>query len=416
VSLYLRKTLPIDLPDNYEDVVLELTYDDGYVAYLNGHEIGRSANMEDAGSPPKFNYVVPNNHEIDEGVDTIDLRRWHSLIKPPPALNTLAIQGHNGSRNSSDFSIRPRIVARNYKLGSIPLTHPLGTWTFRFHPDQHDTGEKVLFKGTEHELRLPAGRVGKEGIRDALDVIDAMVAHPSTSEFIIVKLINKFVSDEITLETYHAGTAPSDLIILMKQAIATWNATPRPGHIRSVLHTILDPVNQQGPFWNPRYQMAKIKTPIEFINSTHRALGAQIVDDGLTERMSDMGMDLFQRDDPDGYPELGYKWMDTHNLLERLRFCQDLAVNGDFAAGRWSLPKLMKRHDLSTPQDIIEYFDRALFQGQLTDRRKAVFLDFVNTGDAGYTDPVDRLKGRARQRRLEQMVGIILSTQEFQFQ
>ena len=108
VSLYLRKKTPLDLPDNYEDVVLEMTCDDGYVAYLNGHEIGRSANMERAGSPPKFNYVVPNNHEIDEGVDAIDLRRWSSILNPPPALNTLAIQGHNGSRNSTDFSIRPR--------------------------------------------------------------------------------------------------------------------------------------------------------------------------------------------------------------------------------------------------------------------------------------------------------------------
>ncbi len=416
LSLYLRKTLPLDLPDNYEDVVLEMTYDDGYVAYLNGHEIGRSANMERAGSPPKFNYVVPNNHEIDEGVDAIDLRRWSSIINPPPALNTLAIQGHNGSRNSTDFSIRPRVVARNYKPGSIPLTHPLGTWTFRFHPDQHDTEEKVLFKGTEHELRLPAGREGKAGIQDALDVIGAMVTHPSTSEFIIVKLINKFVSDEMTLETYHAGTAPPDLMALMKEAIATWNATPRPGHIRSVLHAILDPVNQQGPFWNAHYQMAKIKTPIEFINSTHRALGAQISGKGLTERMSDMGMELFQRDDPDGYPELGYEWMDTHNLLERLRFCQDLAVNGNFAAGEWSLQDLMRKQDLSSPVDIIEYFDQALFQGQLTERRKAVFLDFVNSDDAGYTDPVEALKGGAKQRRLEQMVGIILSTQEFQFQ
>lgn len=203
---------------------------------------------------------------------------------------------------------------------------------------------------------------------------------------------------------------------LMKEAIAAWNATPRPGHIRSVLHAILDPVNQQGPFWNAHYQMAKIKTPIEFINSTHRALGAQISGKGLTERMSDMGMELFQRDDPDGYPELGYEWMDTHNLLERLRFCQDLAMNGDFAAGEWSLQDLMKGQDLSTPEDIIEYFDQALFQGQLTERRKAVFLDFVNSDDAGYMDPVEALKGRAKQRRLEQMVGIILSTQEFQFQ
>ncbi len=416
VSLYLRKAVPIDLSLSHEDVVLEIAYDDGYVAYLNGEEIGRSANMLEAGSPPPFDHIVPRNHEVDEGVDVIDLRELASLIKSPPALNTLAFQVHNGSRSSSDLSIRPRIVARNYKPGSIPLTDPLGTWTFRFRPEQHDIGRKTLFKGTEHEIQLPAGRRGRAGVNDAIDVIDAMSKHPSTAEFIVVKLLNKFVSDEISLETYHAKSAPPELLALMDKAIAAWFSTPRPGHIGTVLETILDPVNQESFFWSPRAVGAKIKTPIEFINSSYRALGAEIVAGDLTERMEDMGMDLFRRDDPDGYPELGHEWMDTHNLLERMRFCQDLAVNGNYASGRWSIQSLMRGENLESAEDFVRYFDRLAFQGQLPERRKSVFLDFVNTDDEGYADPLADLKGISRIRRLQQMVGIILSTQEFQFQ
>ncbi len=416
VSVYLRKEVPITFPRGYEDVLLEFTYDDGYVVYVNGQEVGRSANMEDAGSPPAHDYIVPENHEIDEGVDTIDLKALRAFLKPPPALNTIAIQAHNGSRNSSDFSIRPRIVARNYEAGSIPLTDPLGTWTFRFRPDAHDTGEKILFEGTPHEIRVPAGREGRAGVQDAIQVIDAMAAHPSTSEFIVVKLLNKFVSDEISLETFHNRTAPPALLALMDEAIAAWNATERPGNLRHVMRTILDPDRQASAFWSRRAYGAKIKTPIEFINSAYRALGARLVGAAPTARMEEMGMDLFRRDDPDGYPELGYEWMDTHNLLERLRFCQSLAVNGEAAAGEWSLEDLMESDQLETPEAIIGYFNRLLFQGKLPARRQAVFLDFVHTDDEGYRDPVESLPKRARLHRLRQMVGMILSTQEFQFQ
>jgi len=36
--------------------------------------------------------------------------------------------------------------------------------------------------------------------------------------------------------------------------------------------------------------------------------------------MKDMGMDLFQRDEPDGYSEIGLDWIGTTTLLERINF------------------------------------------------------------------------------------------------
>ncbi len=234
--------------------------------------------------------------------------------------------------------------------------------------------------------------------------------------FIVVKLLNKFVSDEISLETYRTRSAPLALLDLMDEAIDAWFSTPRPGHLRTVLRTILDPIDQSSFFWSPRAMGAKVKTPLEFINSSYRALSARIVEGPLTERMEDMGMDLFRRDDPDGYPELGFEWMDTHNLLERLRFCQDLALNGELASGRWSIDRLIAQYRLRSAEDIIEHFNQTLFQGRLPERRKQVFLDFANTDDRGQSDPVEALRGPDRMTRLRQLAGIILSTQEFQFQ
>ena len=416
VSLYLRKSFQLTIPEDYDDVVLEIAYDDGYVAYLNGAEIGRSSNVIEAGAPPRFNYVVPRNHEVDEDVDTIDLRNFGALIKPPPARNTLAIQVHNGSRDSSDLSILPRIVARNYKPGSIPITDPHGLWTFRYQPEQHHPGTKVLFKGTDQQIRIPPTLTGRNGVNDAIEVIDALVAHPSTSEFIVVKLLNRFVSDDISLESYHDRSAPSPLLKMMDDAIAAWKSTPRPGHIRTVMRAILDPEKQAGPFWTTLAYQSKIKTPIEFVNSCYRALDAIIQGEGVSQRTTEMGMDLFRRDDPDGYPEAGPDWMNTQGLLTRIRFCQSLASNGDYASGRWAPSLRMAQHKLRSAEDVLEHFNQLLFDGRLSHRRKSVILDFANTDDRGYADPVADLRGVRKMRRLQQMVGMILSTQEFQFQ
>ncbi|HCB97219.1 MAG TPA: hypothetical protein DEP78_03045, partial [Verrucomicrobiales bacterium] len=63
---------------------------------------------------------------------------------------------------------------------------------------------------------------GSEGLRDALDVIDMMANHLSTREFICVKLVNKFVGDEISLRTYQDGSAPTHLIAMVDRAMQAW--------------------------------------------------------------------------------------------------------------------------------------------------------------------------------------------------
>ena len=110
-------------------------------------------------------------------------------------------------------------------------------WTFRFIPEQHHNGSKTLFKGTKHQHRIRANQRGVNGVRDAISVIDKMVTHPSTSEFICQKLINKFVSDEISLTTYHSRTAPPELLTLMDRAIEAWHATKPAGNIDKVMRS-----------------------------------------------------------------------------------------------------------------------------------------------------------------------------------
>ena len=329
MSLYLRHSFTISDPLEMENLMLHVEYDDGFVVYLNGKEIGRSDTMNFTGFPPPFDAEANAGHEVTDKPMIINLKDHFDLLKLNEAENVLAIQVHNTTKNSSDLSIKPRLIERKTSAGSIENGDPNGVWTFRFDPDQHHLGVKTLFKETEHQHRIQPNQRGIRGVQDAISVIDKMVKHPSTSEFICIKLVNRFVSDDISLESYHDRSAPNELLELMDQAITTWNSSKPAGNIAEVMRTILDPAKQQNAFWQDIGYREKIKTPIEFINSSIRALNADVSGDDLPDYNSKLGMELFVRDDPDGYSEIGTDWMDTATLLERMTFAQIIAENAD---------------------------------------------------------------------------------------
>ncbi|MEM7385261.1 MAG: DUF1800 family protein, partial [Verrucomicrobiota bacterium] len=416
VSVYLRRPFVVSSPDAIDDLVLELSYDDGYVAYLNGTEIGRSYSMRDGGVPPVFDRLAQSLHEASEGPDLISLTQFSHLLKPAPEENILAIQVHNFTIDSSDLSLAPRILARNYSPTSVAPDDPRGVWTFRFDPAEHDTGEKTLFAGTSWERVIPADRTGAEGVQDAVEIIDHMVSHPSTSEFIVIKLVNKFVSDEITLDTYHERTADEALLDLVDGGIEAWYSTNPPGHIATVLEKLFDPDDQANAFWSAVSYRNKIKSSIEFINSACRALGGEVINGNLRIRNEEMGMTLFEREDPDGYPESGVEWMDTLSLLERIKYCQAVAANERYGGIEWDLEGLMTDRNLGTIDEVLDYFDSLIFHGHLTHQRRGGILNFANRDDAQFPSPADDLTGGAREERFRKAIGLMLSAPEFQFQ
>ena len=123
----------------------------------------------------------------------------------------------------------PRLIDRRILPGSIEKGDLNGIWTFHFDPEKYDTSGKILFEGTPYRIAIPevrgSGRMGLTGLRDTLSIVQSIASHPSTAEFICIKLIQKFVSDEITLATYRDGTAPSELQDLLAEMLAAWNST-----------------------------------------------------------------------------------------------------------------------------------------------------------------------------------------------
>jgi parallel beta-helix repeat protein len=100
VTVYVRKEF--GGPAAAVDAALELVidYDDGFIAYLNGREVARRS----IPAGPATYQTLASSHEAGNP-ETIRIGTGHDLQE----WNVLAIEGHNGSLTSSDFSLIPTL-------------------------------------------------------------------------------------------------------------------------------------------------------------------------------------------------------------------------------------------------------------------------------------------------------------------
>ena len=110
ISVYLRKKIQISDISKISRLILDIDYDDGFVAYINGVEVAR-ANI--SGSPPSYDSTTLIDHEAQIYSGGIPDR--FSIENPEEILidgeNLLAIQIHNISNTSSDMTVIPFLSA-----------------------------------------------------------------------------------------------------------------------------------------------------------------------------------------------------------------------------------------------------------------------------------------------------------------
>ena len=100
-----------------ESLILGMEYDDGFVAYLNGVEIARSANVEN--DVPGQASLIVGNHEATTTPEEFDVSAFANLLVPGE--NVLAIHGINVSTDSSDFLIVPHLGYSSTAGDGIPV-------------------------------------------------------------------------------------------------------------------------------------------------------------------------------------------------------------------------------------------------------------------------------------------------------
>jgi hypothetical protein len=116
LSVFVRKVFMVENLEAVTQVLFDVDYDDGFVAYINGHEIAR-ASLGTAGTEVPYSQAA-ESHEalIVNGSSPLrfDLTDFNDYLVE--GKNVLCIQIHNTSSSSTDMTLIPFLTA----CSSIP--------------------------------------------------------------------------------------------------------------------------------------------------------------------------------------------------------------------------------------------------------------------------------------------------------
>ena len=283
-------------------------------------------------------------------------------------------------------------VARAFTGWTIDRPREQGT--FRFQPVAHDNGAKRVLGPA-----LPANG----GEQDGVKVIDILSRHPSTARFVATKLARRFVSDE---------PPPA----LVERATKTFRDTD--GDIRRVVVTIIT----SPEFFSAEAYRAKIKTPLEIVASSVRAVDGDVQAPGapgsqqpggglaLAQQVNKLGEPLYQQQPPTGYPDEAEAWVNTGALLNCMNFALGLTANR-VPGVRVDLSRAVGSADRRKPEQVLDALLRSVLQGQATPQTRSVLAAQLDDPEITRATTGDR--GPAN-TDVEKLAALVLGSPEFQ--
>ncbi|MBS1991327.1 MAG: DUF1800 domain-containing protein [Cyanobacteria bacterium SZAS LIN-3] len=245
-----------------------------------------------------------------------------------------------------------------------------------FDPAQHDDGAKQVLGHT-----IAAGG----GEKDLQSVLDIVCKHPSTARHIAGKLAKHFVCED----------PPPKLV---EKIAETFTRTD--GDIKSLLSCIFT----EAEFY--KHPGAKIKRPFHFIASSLRALAADTyAHQSLTEYLNRMGQGTFQYPTPDGYPDIGSRWVST--MLWRWNFALGVCCNSvpDVSA---DLPRLATAIGAITAPDKTDKIDIYNLFAHFIGRKP------TEAELGALREYLAQSRGKASAAQKQELVGLVLASPAFQ--
>ncbi|HEX6898083.1 MAG TPA: DUF1800 domain-containing protein [Thermoanaerobaculia bacterium] len=281
-------------------------------------------------------------------------------------------------------------LARVRRAGGLGF-HREGEFLFR--ADQHDAGAKTVL-GTQ----LPAGR----GMEDGEAVLDLLARHPATARHLAAKLAVRFVSDK----------PPRALVDRLADVYLKTG-----GDIRRMLAAIAE----SPEFWSREAIGAKVKSPFELTASALRATGGEVEEPReILKWIGRMGQPLYAYQAPTGYPDRAESWVNTGSLLNRMNFGLQLAA-GRVKGIEMDLPDLNGGREPESREEALKVYAGLLMPGR--DLAPALKLLGPMVADPDLVRKIDeaapgeeesKLEDRRPPTAVEQVVGVILGSPEFQ--
>ncbi len=256
-------------------------------------------------------------------------------------------------------------------------------YQFWFNTSQHDSDTKQVLGQT-----LPAGR----GIEDGLHIIDMLVRHPATAQYISRKLCIKFVSDQ----------PPQSLV---DSTAAVFQAND--GEIKPVLRHL---------FTSNAFKAAagqKLRRPFTFYIAALRAAGASIINLGSSyEHLQVLGQPPYAWLPPNGYPATATPWMTTNGLLARWNGGMAITEGthgGDYTGLRVNLHTRIGNP--ATVGDLVSTASQQVFGYVLPQAELAPFIRYASD-DGGAETPVTHT---LLSRKLGTLYGLMIASPTFQW-
>ena len=155
-----------------------------------------------------------------------------------------------------------------------------------FNPTSHDNGNKTFLGQT--------GSFGPE------DIVNILSSHPATAKRVSTKLFE-----------YLAYNNPSnDLVEQFANVYTNSN-----GNIRAVVEAILN----SDAFWSDQAHLGLVKSPIDYLTTAVRSLGATINPKAVVGTLNNMGQLPFNPPSVFGWPS-GSAWINTSTIVDRYNF------------------------------------------------------------------------------------------------
>jgi len=247
---------------------------------------------------------------------------------------------------------------------------------FIFRENQHDYGTKTF--------------LGRTGEYSGDDIVDIIMEHPATAQFVCRKLFTFFVHDDPEAAT-------------LTSLARTFNDTRY--SVKAVMRQILTSPD----FYSSKAYRAKIKSPAEFVAGTVRVLGIETDGRPLNALTDRMGQILFSPFDVSGWPE-GAAWINSSTLLQRLNFANKIATARS-RSFKFDPLQVAQDHGFNTAAAALNHFILLLLDGQAPSQDRQILLD--------YAQGLDGLSGSGNpsatvDEKLRSLVYLVMSSPDFQ--
>ena len=237
--------------------------------------------------------------------------------------------------------------------------------------------------------------LGRKGNWKAEDIVRICLEQPACPRFLVRKLYRYFVSE--------GDAPPADLIDPLAELYRESGFDTA-----KLVETIL----RSEHFFGPAAYRQKVKAPVDFAIGIVRGLEGNVGPLRLAEALAGLGQ-VLSPPSVKGW-DGGPTWLNGQTLLFRQNLALALTSTDDARFGpRCDPAKVIAKHDLTTDEQIVDFFLGVFLQYDVPKEARAKLLDYAKTAKTAKT-PVYWSADEVAHHRVRTVAYLTLTLPEFQ--